>query len=75
MYLGQLHSRLGAIGVQSQCFGIDVSKIAISLAAKRYDKLSFAVASSYVLPFDDQVVSVTPSPPNVISSFDQFISL
>jgi 23S rRNA (guanine745-N1)-methyltransferase len=34
-------------------FGIDVSKPAISLAARRYREISFAVASSFHLPFDD----------------------
>jgi 23S rRNA (guanine745-N1)-methyltransferase len=34
-------------------FGIDVSKPAISLAARRYKDVSFAVASSFRLPFDD----------------------
>jgi 23S rRNA (guanine745-N1)-methyltransferase len=34
-------------------FGIDVSKPAIALAARRYRDISFAVASSFHLPFDD----------------------
>jgi len=36
-------------------WGIDVSKPAIKLAARRLQALHFAVASSYVLPFDDAV--------------------
>lgn len=46
----------------TQRFGIDVSKPAVRLAAKRYSEVTFAVASSYGLPFDDDtfdsVVSV-----------------
>lgn len=34
-------------------WGIDISKVAVRLAAKRYPQCSFAVASSYRLPFDD----------------------
>jgi 23S rRNA (guanine745-N1)-methyltransferase len=34
-------------------WGIDISKVAVRLAARRYPACSFAVASSYRLPFDD----------------------
>lgn len=34
-------------------WGIDISKVAVKLAAKRYPQCSFAVASVYRLPFDD----------------------
>ncbi len=34
-------------------WGIDISKVAVRLAARRYPQCSFAVASSYRLPFDD----------------------
>jgi 23S rRNA (guanine745-N1)-methyltransferase len=34
-------------------FGVDVSKPAIRLAARRYRDIDFAVASSYRLPFED----------------------
>ena len=37
-----------------EAFGVDVSKTAIRMAAKRHREASFAVASSYVLPFDAQ---------------------
>jgi 23S rRNA (guanine745-N1)-methyltransferase len=36
-------------------FGIDVSKPAVSLGARRYRDIQFAVASSFRLPFDDAV--------------------
>jgi 23S rRNA (guanine745-N1)-methyltransferase len=51
--------------------GIDISKPAISLAARRYKDISFAVASSFRLPFDDAqfdaVISVFAPRP-----FDEF---
>jgi 23S rRNA (guanine745-N1)-methyltransferase len=34
-------------------WGIDISKVAVRFAAKRYPACEFAVASSYRLPFDD----------------------
>jgi 23S rRNA (guanine745-N1)-methyltransferase len=37
----------------AQGWGIDISKVAVRLAAKRYPTLEFAVASVYRLPFDD----------------------
>jgi 23S rRNA (guanine745-N1)-methyltransferase len=43
---------IAAIGAHTR-FGIDVSKPAISLAARRYRDVSFAVASSFHLPFED----------------------
>lgn len=46
-YLG----RACASGAQG--WGIDISKVAVRLAAKRWPSCSFAVASSYRLPFDD----------------------
>ncbi len=42
-----------ACSAGAQGWGIDISKAAIKLAAKRYPRCSFAVASSYRLPFDD----------------------
>lgn len=36
-------------------FGLDVSKPAIKLAARRYRDIDFSVASSFHLPFDDAV--------------------
>ena len=55
MYLAHLHSQVTEAGMQCDAFGVDVAKIAIRLAAKRYQALSFAVASTYMLPFDDEV--------------------
>ena len=37
----------------AQGWGIDISKVAVRLAAKRYPSCRFAVASSYRLPFDE----------------------
>ncbi len=34
-------------------FGLDVSKVAIKAAAKRYPQVTFCVASSHRLPFSD----------------------
>jgi 23S rRNA (guanine745-N1)-methyltransferase len=39
----------------AQGWGIDVSKVAVRLAARRYPECRFAVASSYRLPFADGV--------------------
>jgi 23S rRNA (guanine745-N1)-methyltransferase len=48
---GTYLARACAAGAQG--WGIDISKVAVRLAAKRYPWCSFAVASSYRLPFDD----------------------
>lgn len=37
----------------AQTFGLDVSKVAIRAAARRYTDVTFCVASSHRLPFDD----------------------
>ena len=47
-YLAAVSARCGVDG-----WGIDVSKPAVKLAARRHQGLRFAVASSYALPFDD----------------------
>ncbi|WP_227631066.1 methyltransferase domain-containing protein, partial [Klebsiella pneumoniae] len=39
---------------EAQIFGLDISKIAIRYAAKRYPECQFAVASSHRLPFANQ---------------------
>ena len=63
-YLRCSHDVLEAAGVECHGYGIDVSKVAVRLAAKRSPHLSYAVASSYVLPFQDQVGGpVIPSTP------------
>ncbi len=38
----------------AQTYGLDISKVAIKYAAKRYDSCSFSVASSHRLPFADK---------------------
>jgi 23S rRNA (guanine745-N1)-methyltransferase len=47
-YLARAVDGTGAHG-----WGIDISKVAVRLAARRYPACSFAVASSYRLPFED----------------------
>ncbi len=54
MYLGRVRDTLQGAGKNCEAFGVDVSKTAIRMAAKRHREASFAVASSYVLPFDAQ---------------------
>jgi len=49
-YLAAASARGAADG-----WGIDVSKPAVRLAARRHQGLHFAVASSYALPFEDDV--------------------
>ncbi|MGD8111192.1 23S rRNA (guanine(745)-N(1))-methyltransferase [Vibrio sp. TRT 17S01] len=39
---------------QSMTYGLDISKVAIRYAAKRYPSCHFSVASSHRLPFEDQ---------------------
>ncbi|ASU22595.1 23S rRNA (guanine(745)-N(1))-methyltransferase [Vibrio qinghaiensis] len=39
--------------IQSVTYGLDISKIAVRYAAKRYPMVNFVVASSHRLPFDD----------------------
>jgi len=48
---GTYLARACATGAQG--WGIDISKVAVRLAAKRYATHEFAVASVYRLPFDD----------------------
>ena len=56
MYLRSTVDALAAAGKRSRAFGIDVSKLAVRLAAKRAGHLSLAVASTYALPFPEQVL-------------------
>lgn len=53
-YSGQLQALLRASQPELEVYGIDISKVAIRLAAKRYPACHFAVASSQQLPFLDQ---------------------
>lgn len=41
-------------GKQGEYFGLDISKVAIRYAAKRYPNIEFCVASSHRLPFADK---------------------
>ena len=55
-YLGHTLEHLAGVGIRAGGWGVDVSKLAVRLAAGRYGRsASFAVASSFRLPFDDQV--------------------
>ncbi len=47
-YLAAITERSGAAGI-----GIDISKVAVRLAARRHRDHRYAVASAHVLPFDD----------------------
>lgn len=51
-YTSAVASRLGK-GRTMQVFGLDVAKVAIRNAAKRYHNVQFCVASSHRLPFGD----------------------
>jgi 23S rRNA (guanine745-N1)-methyltransferase len=52
-YLGFVGEEAETAGVDIALTGIDVSKHAVAVAAKRYGRTArFAVASSYALPFD-----------------------
>ena len=55
-YLAAASARSAADG-----WGVDVSKPAIKLAARRHHGLHFGVASSYALPFDDDVFAAVIS--------------
>jgi 23S rRNA (guanine745-N1)-methyltransferase len=55
-YLAHVVERTGSHG-----WGFDVSKPAIKLAARRYNTCHFSVASSYVVPFDDDEFDVAIS--------------
>jgi 23S rRNA (guanine745-N1)-methyltransferase len=52
-YLAAVCSRADTVGVAVGGWGVDVSKPAVRLAARRHRSLHFAVASSYALPFAD----------------------
>ncbi|OEF27681.1 23S rRNA (guanine(745)-N(1))-methyltransferase [Vibrio rumoiensis] len=54
-YTHFIAEQLQTQNAQSRCYGLDISKVAIRYAAKRYrsDKMQFCVASSHRLPFSD----------------------
>ena len=51
-YTAEIQNRL--VERRAQVFGLDISKVAIKFAAKRYPNCQFSVASSHRLPFSDQ---------------------
>jgi 23S rRNA (guanine745-N1)-methyltransferase len=55
---GRYLGRVGALAADRSCWGIDVAKTAVKLAARRYPGAGFAVASSYALPVADATVDV-----------------
>lgn len=52
-YTAQVAQSLSEQSVASSVFGLDISKVAIRYAAKRYPNCHFSVASSHRLPFAD----------------------
>ncbi|MBY8300657.1 23S rRNA (guanine(745)-N(1))-methyltransferase [Vibrio fluvialis] len=52
-YTTYVANALQAQNPQAQTYGLDISKIAVRYAAKRYTNCEFAVASSHRLPFAD----------------------
>lgn len=52
-YTSKLESELSQAGNKTSVFGLDISKVAIRYAAKKYPHCHFSVASSHSLPFLD----------------------
>ncbi|NVD06260.1 23S rRNA (guanine(745)-N(1))-methyltransferase [Vibrio sp. JPW-9-11-11] len=52
-YTTEIAKQLQAISPSAQVYGLDISKVAIRYAAKRYNNCAFSVASSHRLPFAD----------------------
>lgn len=50
-YTGEIASALQAAGVKT--YGLDIAKVAVRSAAKRYPQAAFCVASSHRLPYTD----------------------
>ena len=50
-YTSTIESTLSAVSAAPQVFGLDISKVAIRYAAKKYPDCHFSVASSQRLPF------------------------
>ncbi|MTD39476.1 23S rRNA (guanine(745)-N(1))-methyltransferase [Erwinia sp. CPCC 100877] len=44
----------GVAGQEGECYGLDVSKVAVRYGAKRYPQVQFCVASSHRLPFAER---------------------
>lgn len=52
-YTTEIASQLLTQSPRAQTYGLDISKVAIRYAAKRYNNCAFSVASSHRLPFAD----------------------
>jgi 23S rRNA (guanine745-N1)-methyltransferase len=52
-YTEHIAKELSEAKIKSDVFGLDISKVAIRYAAKRYPNCQFSVASSHRLPFAD----------------------
>lgn len=57
-YTEGIHNALAENGKQSEIFGIDISKDACSIAARRVKGGKFAVASSFHLPIENDSIDV-----------------
>lgn len=57
-YLGHLQDYLQQKGIECQGQGIDISKVAVQLAAKAHPELAFAVASTFAMPLPDASVDL-----------------
>lgn len=53
-YTAHIAHSLAQVAPKSHVYGLDISKIAVRYAAKRYPICNFSVASSYRLPFADE---------------------
>lgn len=53
-YTHYIAKQLAAKNITHQVYGLDIAKVAIRYAAKRYTDVDFCVASSYRLPFANQ---------------------
>ncbi len=52
-YTTELANQINAQHQEAQVYGLDISKVAVRYAAKRYPNVDFSVASSHRLPFGD----------------------
>ncbi len=59
MYTARIQNFIEQAGKKCTAYGVDVSKTAVRMAAKRHKAASFAVASSYALPFENQAITLS----------------
>uniref|UniRef100_A0A7S1SKK7 Methyltransferase domain-containing protein n=1 Tax=Tetraselmis chuii TaxID=63592 RepID=A0A7S1SKK7_9CHLO len=52
-YIGEVQQLLSGAGYTCDCLGVDISPLAVKLAARKYEGVRFAVANSFHLPFRD----------------------